>query len=1050
MSRKKQKRNIRDTLVLTKYLCSLFGYQTLKKFRNSFKEVPEGYAEDGRSYFLHHIISLGEKVKISPSKLEEYDANIRSYVEKISEHRPEPISLKYFQYLAVLFTEIYLDKYFQNPIGLMNKINQYLEDSGEMDTDLYFSSNDLRKLAFWMATGSGKTLIFHINYLQFMKYNECPNAIKYDNILLITPSEGLSHQHMKEMQLSGIMSSIFQSKAGQYFETQAEKEVKVIDIHKFTEEKKGSGVTIDIDEFGTQNIIFVDEGHKGSGGKKWRKFRETVSRDGFTFEYSATFSQAIESAKSSKLKNEYSKAIVFDYSYPYFYADGYGKDYRILNLKKESYDSQDVLLLSNAITYYEQKLLFESKPDMTKEYNIENPLWIIVGARVQPKKNAVETLDISDILQVAIHLKKILENEGNWAVDTIERILRGKSGILDQYNRDIFSREYPESRLDFIRERFAGKDHSQMAKEIYLDMLRRVFHVRDSAPLHLENLKGVSGEIGLRAGASTDHFGVIYIGDTSSFIKHARENGIDVIPSEFSTSLFGTIDSPHSKVNILIGAKKFMEGWNSWRVSTMGLLRVGRNEGTQIIQLFGRGVRLKGKNFSLKRSGFVDPNPPRHIHILETLGIFGIKADYMDKFREYLESEDIREPPKISRKIPVKLEKDFLKNNLLIPKLDSEGFYREIVFEIPDEEEIIPVVDLNPKVELMFSRENSTISAVTYRQPRTINDEILDMLDWNRIYFNLLDYRYSRGWNNILFTKESLKDIMKARRYTLYCPENVASPKRFEELRMTEEAVISVLKSHVREAYNKKRRKWAEDNTEMEKLTEEHENILKEYSVSIPETEASLIDEIETIIDRKMEELLSGNLSSPYLQNIYFKRHIYQPLLSRSGKGNVKISPDGLNEGERRFIEHLKKFVESNPPELNNKDIFVLRNRARKGVGFYETQGFYPDFIIWVKEGNFQRIIFADPHGMAHMYAGKDKEKVGLSKRIKRIENALKARGYDNLALDSYIISVSRYSRALFGMDRKKLESEHHILFQVDDPDYLRKMFSTPVSKGEI
>ena len=29
---------------------------------------------------------------------------------------------------------------------------------------------------------------------------------------------------------------------------------------------------------------------------------------------------------------------------------------------------------------------------------------------------------------------------------------------------------------------------------------------------------------------------------------------------------------------------------------------MGRGEGSQIIQLFGRGVRLKGRNYSLKRS----------------------------------------------------------------------------------------------------------------------------------------------------------------------------------------------------------------------------------------------------------------------------------------------------------------------------------------------------------------------------------------------------------------------------------------------------------------
>jgi len=51
-----------------------------------------------------------------------------------------------------------------------------------------------------MATGSGKTLIMHINYRQFLHYNNQP----LDNILLITPNEGLTEQHVAEMAASSI------------------------------------------------------------------------------------------------------------------------------------------------------------------------------------------------------------------------------------------------------------------------------------------------------------------------------------------------------------------------------------------------------------------------------------------------------------------------------------------------------------------------------------------------------------------------------------------------------------------------------------------------------------------------------------------------------------------------------------------------------------------------------------------------------------------------------------------------------------------------------
>ena len=94
----------------------------------------------------------------------------------------------------------------------------------------------------------------------------------------------------------------------------------------------------------------------------------------------------------------------------------------------------------------------------------------------------------------------------------------------------------------------------------------------------------------------------------------------------FSGSLFGEIDRPDSRLNVLVGSKKFIEGWSSWRVSAMGLLNIGRGEGPQVIQLFGRGVRLKGRQWTLKRSAMLPPPHPDGLKNLETLLIFGWNA----------------------------------------------------------------------------------------------------------------------------------------------------------------------------------------------------------------------------------------------------------------------------------------------------------------------------------------------------------------------------------------------------------------------------------------
>ena len=117
---------------------------------------------------------------------------------------------------------------------------------------------------------------------------------------------------------------------------------------------------------------------------------------------------------------------------------------------------------------------------------------------------------------------------------------------------------------------------------------------------------------------------------------------IEVVDSEFTQAMFAGVKDSGSPVNLLIGSKKFIEGWDCWRVSTMGLMHVGKSEGSQIIQLFGRGVRLKGYQWSLKRSGqSYAPTHPQFIEELETLNIFGIEADFMQRFRDFLREEGL-------------------------------------------------------------------------------------------------------------------------------------------------------------------------------------------------------------------------------------------------------------------------------------------------------------------------------------------------------------------------------------------------------------------------
>jgi len=53
-----------------------------------------------------------------------------------------------------------------------------------------------------------------------------------------------------------------------------------------------------------------------------------------------------------------------------------------------------------------------------------------------------------------------------------------------------------------------------------------------------------------------------------------------------------------------------------------------------------------------------------------------------------------------------------------------------------------------------------------------------------------------------------------------------------------------------------------------------------------------------------------------------------------------------LNKGDAKFVSDLRKFLNRNKKSLGGNDIFLLRNLSRKGIGFFISSGFYPDFII--------------------------------------------------------------------------------------------------------
>lgn len=1058
---KKKIMKLSQGLVLNRYLLSMFGCTEFEQMAIHLRASNlEGYDEENISKF-HTAIKLWlNSDKLSKDLLLEYDQNIFGHTLSISEYRDNIINWKYFQYVTLLFTEIYLDMYFSNSKKLLSDLNQFVDEFNDPLNDKVpnkddfiaqkFSLNELSKIAIWSATGSGKTLLLHVNIKQYLHYAKKYGKKDFNKVILVTPNEGLSAQHLKEFKDSNIDAEIFSKTSGSMFSGNL---VEIIEISKLSEESGDK--TVAVDSFESNNLVLIDEGHRGASGNEWKQRRDALSENGFAFEYSATFGQAISAASGSKkteLLEEYSKAILFDYSYKFFYNDGYGKDYKILNIKDDSNDEYSKKYLTACLLgYYQQQLVFSENSSQMDTYRLEKPLWIFVGGSVTKSINKKEASDVVTIVKFISDFIKDISISKNH----LSQILNGKAGLNDENGVSIFANSF-----DYL------KDKTNDIDLLYSNILLKVFNTSlAGANVHIDNLKGVDGELGLRIGDTQDYFGVINVGDDSKLHKLCLEAGILGMDMDFSQSLFHKINQKSSPINLLIGSKKFTEGWSSWRVSTMGLMNIGRGEGSQIIQLFGRGVRLKGYEMSLKRSSRLDEyqvpetSTPRYIPTLETLNIFGIKADYMQQFKEYLEDEGLPTNEGNFKSITIPTLKRYSKENDALKVIKTkegvaENYKKEniTILELTEISKFLDVkLDWYPKIQMLSSKKSSALLDEKEAGLK-LKDHNLAFVDWDKVYFELQKYKNERSWYNLAISKNNLIGIMNnSDWYEISIPESDLEVSSFHRVFMWEEIVISLLKLYTEKFYLSIKNKYLARHIEVSTLEEDHPNFIDEYIIQVEESETDIIRNVIEFKDKVKED---GKLDIDFeMKNQSFigfdnENHLYYPLIymrDKVFKEIAKVTPVQLNEGERDFVKDLKQYYNSNQEYFTGKKVYLLRNQSKTGIGFLtETKNFYPDFILWQVVGEKQYISFIDPKGIYMLKDVWNHPKVLLNKTIK---TEFQAKLDDkNTILNSFIISNTSFKDMQFRRSHDETIEMYHdanVYFQDEDKNtYIEKVLN--------
>lgn len=514
-----------------------------------------------------------------------YSQSIQGWLNFYNRLMPRPVRLRYYQILALYFTEAVLRK-------IRNKEKGY---------------EGRTMLAYWMATGSGKTLLMHLNILQFIEHIGGWRAFDELQIILTTPGVNLIEQHRREV--VPLIEKLNQQCAGRIRLT--------IDSTQALLNREKNFFDLP-DHKRVFRLVLVDEGHIGlsSSGTELGKFKELRHNladypNAFLFEYSATYHGIAD-----RHVQEYEEQIVYDYNYYRFFKDGYGKDFAVARIADDAFDAGRECwenfttafrtLADKLEIYQELRVSLASGAEGLPFTGVfpDKPLLAFMGRTVEDSKDEGKSDEVSDI-------RKLL-------------------GFL--------------ARLTFEEK----------------ERLKVVFGGQIAGPLTLTRCPAVTDEILLSWGDG-EYWGIINVGNGDKFFNDSKDHpdlkGADggmlaqfrkspIIESRFH---FSQLDTAGSPITVLIGSRKFAEGWNCFRLSVIGLVNLGSTKGNKIIQIFGRGVRLKGLKNDGKRHETahnddyealaVADTPVNRLRRLETLNIFSLKKSYLDTFLNALKED---------------------------------------------------------------------------------------------------------------------------------------------------------------------------------------------------------------------------------------------------------------------------------------------------------------------------------------------------------------------------------------------------------------------------
>lgn len=830
------------------------------------------------------------------------------------------------------FYAFYQEHYsFANCDFTNKKLNPLLKTHFKVENQRVSFENFINRLAFYMATGSGKTIVI-IKLVELLSVAMGMGLIPKKNIMFFSTNENLIKQFEKEIE---------KYNRGKDFSKQIDfknlKEVTHKDFHRTPkgffekialfyyradlmndEESKENLLNYKDYWDNGENYVILDEAHKGNKSESKRQaIFSLLSLKGFLFNFSATFTEESDLITS-----------MYNLSVGEWVKLGYGKE--------------SVLLKKNNLNAFKD---LKDLNDREKEIALLKAL-LLLGMQ---KRYKTEGYFHDPLMLVFTHSVNVKNSDAEIFFKTLARVIENDDGNDFSKAKEDLSEEIKDPEFLFS----ANKDKDYKVKVFkeglksmdFKGLKEEVFYANSGHIEVIINPKN-NQEIAFKLNTSDKVFCLIRIGDITEWICEKLKS-VKVVSKNLSfkeESYFSQID--RSSINILVGSRTFETGWDSTRPSVILFLNIGLDDDAKklVKQSFGRGVRIESVKNQRQRLAYLDideaikENLKPNAAMLETLFVIPTNHASLEAILKIQKESENRGENRGSWR-EIKLEKTPIEHDLFVPcyrkeptsilKLPENASFKMSEKNFKDLKEYFNLMS-----EKHFILKHEIYDPKDYAQLK----KMIQKAHFKKVstwHYKDLDYMIAEIKGKLYPNQKVPKDEFNA-----LDNEKIVHFKRIKVKADKQEALIKTIQE------------------------------VKEHAPLDKETLRIKIAQGEIDPDDAEKHKQDKTFKVDGAELLKLKEHYYTPLIKAKDcdwlKHVVKV------KSEIDFLQELQD-QETTKTLQENYDFWAfskidehLDNLFIPYINDAAERRFFPDFVFWLQKGDTQIICFIDPKGITY------------------------------------------------------------------------------------